>query len=209
MDSINACFISYRHTGVDSQKFVQAFVRELKRQLQLWLPNAQMYFDENGLKIGDKFNEELAYELCRSACMVMFFLPLHFDINHPYCAKEYRAMLDLEKQRLGAGISDLHNKGLIFPVVYRGVDDLPEEIKSCRHFLNFEHLIHERDFKRRDCHEDLCTLSKQIYDRYRVLTNAGLVQPEPCKAFKFPELETIRPWLEGISPIKAFAMPGY
>ncbi|ADW17328.1 hypothetical protein Despr_1157 [Desulfobulbus propionicus DSM 2032] len=209
MDSINACFISYRHTGADSQQFVQAFVHELKRQLQLWLPNAPVYFDEKGLKVGDQFNEELAFELCRSACMVMFFLPLHFDINHPYCAREYKAMLELEKQRLGAGVADLQNKGLIFPVVYRGADDLPEEIKTCRHYLNFEHLIHERDFKRRECHQELYALSKQISDRYRALTNAGLIQAEPCKSFKFPDLEAIRPWLEGISPIKAFAMPGH
>lgn len=209
MDEINACFISYRHTGIDSQKFIQAFVRELRQQLELWLPNAQVYFDENGLKVGAMYNEELAYELCRSACMVMFFLPLHFDINHPYCAMEYKAMLELEQLRLGSGVSDLQNKGLIFPVIYRGLDDLPNEIKSCRNYLNFEHLIHERDFKRRECHAQLKTLSQQISDRYRVLTNAGMVQPEPCKQFSFPDLDTIKPWLESVSPMKAFAMPGH
>jgi TIR domain len=209
MDPVNACFISYRHTDKDAQQFVKAFVRRLKKQLNLWLPNARVYFDEEGLKVGDMYKEELAFELCRSACMVMFFVPLHFDVNHPYCALEYKAMLELEGQRLGQGVADLQNKGLIFPVVYRGLEDLPREIKDCRNYLNFEHLILESDFKKRDCHAELMKLSKQIYDRYRSLTNAGLVQPAPCKQFRFPELGTIKDWLEGVAPVRAFTMPGH
>lgn len=209
MRHTNACFISYRHTNPDSQKFVRAFVREFKTQLGLLLPNAPVYFDEEGLKVGALYNEELANELCRSACMVIFFLPLHFDINHPYCAMEYQAMLELEKQRLGLGVEDLQNKGLIFPVVYRGLVDLPQEIKDRRNYLNFEHLINERDFKRRECHGELKKLANQIYSRYRLLTNADILRPEPCDAFRFPELATIMPWLKSVSPVKALSMPGY
>jgi TIR domain len=209
MSHINACFISYRHTNADSQKYVQAFVKQLGKQLGLLLPNAPLFFDEEGLKVGDLYNEELAGELCRSACMVMFFLPLHFDINHPYCAREYHAMLDLEKQRLGVGVADLKNKGLIFPVVYRGLADLPEEIKTRRNYLNFEHFIDEREFQCRACHRELKTLADQIATRYRALTQADILQVEPCEDFRFPDLEVIRPWLETVSPIKAFSMPGY
>jgi hypothetical protein len=71
-------------------------------------------FDEKALKVGDQYNQELAFQLCRSACMVMFFSPLHFDVQHPYCALEYQAVLDLERQRLGTAEADLRNKGSIF-----------------------------------------------------------------------------------------------
>ena len=209
MDPINACFISYRHTDADSQLFVKAFVRQLRKQLNLWLPNAPVYFDEAGLKVGDLYNEELADELCRSVCMVMFFLPLHFDTNHPYCALEYKAMLDLEQKRLGQGVADLRNKGLIFPVVYRGLDDLPAEIKDTRNYENFEHLCVESDFEQRDCQARLMELSKQIYIRYRALANANLIRSDECKQFRFPDRASIRPWLEGVSPIRAFGMPGH
>ena len=209
MNPINACFISYRHTSEDSQKFVRAFVREFRKQLGLMLPNAPVFFDESGLKVGDLYNEELANELCRSACMVIFFLPHHFDINHTYCALEYKAMLELEKQRLGHEIDGLHNKGLIFPVVYRGLSDLPAEIKASRNYPNLQPLIHERDFRRRECHKDLRTLADQVSDRYRTMTNAGIIKPEPCMDFRFPQIETIREWLEKVSPVKAFSMPGY
>lgn len=209
MSQINACFVSYRHTNKDSQKYVQAFVKQFKKQLGLLLPNAPVFFDEEGLKVGDLYNEELAGELCRSACMVMFFLPLHFDINHPYCAKEYHAMLDLERQRLDDGAVDLRNKGLIFPVVYRGLEDLPDEIKNRRNYLNFEHLIDEREFLCRACNRELKALALQVAARYRALIEANLLQSEPCENFRFPDFEAIRPWLENISPIKAFSMPGH
>lgn len=208
MDLTNACFISYRRTGPDSQQFVKAFVRQLRKQLNLWLPNARVYFDEEGLKVGDQYNEELAYELCRSACMVMFFLPLHFDTSHPYCAMEYKAMLDLERTRLGQGVADLRGKGLIFPVVYRGLKDLPAEITDSRNYENFEHLVRETDFQRRECQARLRLLSEQIYERFRALTNARLIKPDDCRTFRFPDASAVRGWLEGVSPIQ-FPMPGH
>ncbi|MCJ7602816.1 MAG: toll/interleukin-1 receptor domain-containing protein [Desulfobulbaceae bacterium] len=75
MKPVNACFISYRHTNdPDAHQFVMAFVRQLKKQLGWWLPGVPIFFDEKGLNVGDQYNEELAYQLCHSACMVLFFL---------------------------------------------------------------------------------------------------------------------------------------
>jgi len=61
--------------------------------------------------------------------MVLVFTPLYFDTKHHYCALEYQGMKDLEQQRLGK-IEDFSNKGLILPVVFRGEDCLPDEIKT-------------------------------------------------------------------------------
>src|SRR6516162_4199307 len=173
MGDVNACFISYRHTDdPDAHAFVKAFVRQLRKQLKWWLPNAPVFFDEEGLKVGDQYNEELAYQLCRSACMVMFFSPLHFDVLHPYCALEYHAMLELEKRRIGPAIVDLNNKGLIFPVVFRGVDCLPAEISCSRGYENFDYIVVESDFEQRECQKRLMEMASQIYLRYKALSNA-------------------------------------
>ena len=209
MNHINACFISYRHTDAASHQFVQAFVKQLEKQLHLWLPNANVFFDKDGLQVGDLFNEKLADELCRSACMVMFFLPLHFDCNHPYCAMEYKAMLELEKNRLGQSVDDLRNKGLIFPVVYRGADYLPAEIKDHRQYEDFQHLIVEADFERPDCHARLMKLSEAIFNRYTALTKSGVIKSDECKLFRFPSKDEIKDWLEEVSPIQTFTMPGH
>ncbi|MHC2282160.1 ASC-1-like (ASCH) protein [Bradyrhizobium diazoefficiens] len=164
----------------DAHVFVKAFVRQLRKQLKWWLPDAPIFFDEDGLKVGDRFNEELAFQLCRSACMVMFFSPLHFDVLHPYCALEYRAMLLLEEQRLGAAVADLRNKGLIFPVVFRGLECLPSEIIDSRGYENFDHIVVESDFEQRDCQMRFVEIAKQIYSRYVALSNAGVFNTINC-----------------------------
>jgi hypothetical protein len=210
MNHINSCFISYRHTDdPDAHAYVKAFVRQLKKQLKWWLPNSPVFFDEDGLKVGDQFNEELAFQLCRSACMVMFFSPLHFDVGHPYCALEYQAMLRLEEQRLGPAVENLRNKGLIFPVVFRGLECLPPEISASRNYENFDHIVVESDFEQRDCQMRLKEIAGQIYLRYVALYNAGVFDATDCQQFRFPDKVTIQGWLVQISQIRSFTMPGY
>lgn len=210
MNDINACFISYRHTNdPDAHLFVKAFVRQLKRQLSWLLPNAPIFFDEDGLKIGDQYNEELAFQLCRSASMVMFFSPLHFDIQYPYCALEYQAMLHLEKKRLGCAGAELRNKGLIFPVIFRGLDCLPKEISSVRNYENFDHIIVESDFEQRDCQQKLKEIANQIFTRYLALQNAGVFNGNDCSQFRLPERADILTWLAEVSQMRSFSMPGH
>jgi hypothetical protein len=210
MTNVNACFVSYRHTDdPDAHAFVKAFVRQLKKQLKWLLPNAPIFFDEEGVKVGDRYNDELAFQLCRSACMVMFFSPLHFDVLHPYCALEYRAMLSLEQQRLGAALTDLRNKGLILPVVFRGLDCLPPEISGARDYENFDHIVVESDFEDRDCQKRLMEIARQIYVRYVAQSNAGVFATTNCDQFRFPKKVEIEAWLMQVSQIRSFSMPGH
>jgi hypothetical protein len=153
------------------------------------------------------YNGELAYQLCQSACMVIFFSPLHFDVEHPYCAQEYQAMLELERQRLGAAEEDLRNKGLIFPVVFCGSDCLPPEIASSRHYENFENIVCESDFEERDCQTRLKAMAKQVFMRYKALNNAGVFNGANCREFKFPNEEKISDWLAQVSQVSSFKMP--
>jgi hypothetical protein len=210
MNDINACFVSYRHTGdPEAHAFVKAFVRQLKKQLKWFLPDAPVFFDEEGLKVGDRFNEELAFQMCRSACMVMFFSPLHFDIRHPYCALEYQAMLSLEQRRLGIAAADLRNKGLIFPVVFRGLECLPPEISAARNYEDLAHIVVESDFARRACQARLVEIARQIYLRYVALNNQRVFDDHDCRQFRFPDKVLVQEWLMQVSQIRSFNMPGH
>jgi hypothetical protein len=209
MKSVNACFISYRHTGdPEADKFVQAFYAQLKKQIAIYMPGVPIFFDEKGLKVGDKFNEELAFQLCRSACMVLIYSPLYFDHNYPYCALEYQAMLDLEKRRLNSVTEDLRNKGLIFPVVIRGLEDLPNEIKSQRQFEKFDHIVHESQFEELECLKCLNALAQEIWKCYRELHNANVFQCD-CSKFCLPDKSSITEWLETVAPLRRCKMPGH
>ena len=97
-------------------------------------------------------------------------------------------MLELEKNRLGQNVDDLRNKGLIFPVVYRGADYLPAEIKDHRQYEDFQHLIVEADFERPDCHARLMKLSEAIFNRYTALREPLKIANEPCRVVARYEL---------------------
>ena len=211
MDNINACFISYRHTGdTEAHKYVQSFVKNLTIHLRCYLPNADIYFDEKMLKVGDFYNQELASELCRSACMVLFYSPCHFDLAHPYCAREYQAMLTLERRRLGKGITELKNKGLIYPVIFKGLDYLPDEIKEKRHYERFDDIvIVEKDFDSKKAHIKIEALAREIYKTYDALKRASAFDDEDCETFKFPDVTTIKPWLKNIVSTRVQLMPGH
>lgn len=209
MNNTNACFVSYRHTGdADSHAFVSAFVRHLRKQLKWWLPDKPVFFDEDGLSVGDQFNEQLANQLCRSACMVMFFSPLHFDVSHPYCALEYKAMLTLETKRLSLTEAELRNRGLILPIVFRGLACLPAEISGSRNYVNFDHIVVESDFESRESQQIFLRIAEQIYMRYVDLSNAGVFRANDCDEFRFAERSDIEEWLAKVSQLRSFSMPG-
>lgn len=203
MNDINACFISYRHPGdPGADKYVRRFKEVLATHLSLYLPNARVFLDENRLGVGDFFEPMLAQEICRSACMVMFYGPCHFETGHPFCALEYHAMLDLEAKRL-PGVADLRNQGLIFPVVLRGT--LPPEIGDTRHALNLDQLIVcDSDFRKPRCQAQIKDLAQRIFDRYQKLMQANVFAPGGCDSFAFRSKESIADWLKRVSPTAGY-----
>ncbi len=99
----------------------QGVPRALEGSVAWWLSRRTVYLDERRLRGGDFLDPELAANICSSACMVLLFSPYYFDMQSMYCAREYKAMLELEAKRLkllpqGFG----KRKGLIIPVVMRG-----------------------------------------------------------------------------------------
>jgi hypothetical protein len=207
VEPANSCFVSYRRVDEDADAFVRAFVKQLRKQVKLYLPNNPLFFDEQGLKPGDLL-QKLGPEICRSASMVIFFLPLHFDIHHPWCALEYHAMLGLEQERLRRLGMGLQNDGLIFPVILRGEDALPEELRG-RIYANFNHIVSENDFDVPEAQAVIRKLADSIFQRFKALSNAGILDCSDCDTYVLPEFERIRPWLETVYALRAYPTPGH
>lgn len=201
LEAAKACFVSYRHTrNEDAHRYVQSFVRQLRKHLSVELPNVPIFFDEDGIKVGTQFHDELAFQLYRSACLVLFFSPQHFDSEYVYCALEYQAMVGLEEQRRELYADQIGNMSMILPVVFRGRAYLPAEIES-RTPLDFTNIVVDSGFEEKPAQEDIMRLAQEIAERYRGLSKAGAFQDTRAAArFRLPDEDSVRPWIQSIEP---------
>src|ERR1700743_854624 len=129
------CFISYPH-GQDNVlvPFVEDFVSGLELEIKA-ITRKKVWTDYNFLKGGNRLDEEVGPGICKSVCMILLYTPLYFDCDHTYCAREFKAMQDLETKRM-AVLAD-KGKGLIIPIVLRGEKRFPKALSEKRLYYKF------------------------------------------------------------------------
>jgi len=198
----NACFISFRNGQYDlTNRFVTDLHRGLCNELEAQLGRGiDVFFDQERLKGGYFFNEVIAEELCQSACLVLVYTPSYFDVEHAYCAREYRGMLKLEEQRLALLKDDIkRTHGLIVPVVFRGDKYLPAEIGSVRHSYNFDQFsLSDRCMSKHKKYAPVLTeIADYIAERYRDLSPQ--LTAVDCTQFTLPSVDDIKPWLVNVT----------
>jgi len=174
------------------KRFIEDFYEALASELEA-LVDLRIYRDQLRLEGGDFYNQALATSLCESACMIMIFTPTYFSSEHSYCAREYAAMKLLEKQRLPPG----QQHGLIVPVVLRGFDQLPEEIKSHRQAYKFDHffLSDQKLVKNKNFNLEMKKMADYIAARCRELQG---VQTD-CGDFEIPAENAVQDLLSHLS----------
>jgi len=165
-----------------------------------------VYRDEERLQAGAFFNKALASALCQSVCMVMIYIPRYFDENSIYCAREFKAMEQLETQRIaklkkngGDG-----SNGLIIPVVYRGLDVLPKKITTNRHFHNFEpYFLGGKTLKNNKKYlTSIKDIANYIFHRCQDLYSLPKDPCSDCGGFEIPNKSKISSWLNSVLPPK-------
>lgn len=204
----NACFVSYRHGQYELMKeFVTDFCAALCCELEPMLQSGGVFLDHERLRGGDFYNQTLAGNLYESATMVMVYTPTYFDAEYTYCAREYSAMVSLERERLsrlrGIGSGD---HGLILPVILRGSRNLPEEIKGGRQYYNFENF--QLGGRRLSYHPRFAPVIREIAayisERYAELLRLPEDTFQSRDRFRLPSETEIAPFLNAIS---RFRMP--
>lgn len=195
----NACFISYRHGQYELMKeFIIDFCAALRSELEPMLHRGGIYLDHDRLKGGDFYNRELARNLFESATMIMVYTPTYFDTEHPYCAREYWAMLALERDRLrNLSLNGCPDHGLIIPIVLRGSRYLPDEIKGRRQYHNFEGF--QLGGRRLSRHPRFAPVIREIAayicDRYQEMQSLPAETFQYGEHFRLPEASEITPFL--------------
>src|SRR5918911_24477 len=97
-----SCFISYRrsqHRLVE--RFVSALAETLSEEVEAYT-KLPIFPDTEQAEGNEDIEETRARALCRSLCMVVVFTPIYFSRTNTYCAREFKAMEALEKERLSA-----------------------------------------------------------------------------------------------------------
>jgi hypothetical protein len=205
-----SCFISYRHGQRRlAERIINDLSDALASELELWL-DEEVYVDRERLKGGEFYNEALATALCESVCMIMIFTPTYFDKNNIFCAREYKAMERLEERRLQAvGRAADKKRGLIIPIVFRGEDYLPKEIKERRQYYKFDDfLMSDVEISRHpDYAPKIREIAEIIREHYKLLTALAEDPCESCSSFTLPSEAEIRQWLEGAQGATA-SFPG-
>lgn len=196
----NACFVSYRHGQYELMKeFTADFCTALCSELEPMLDGGGVYLDNERLRGGDFYNDALTRNLYESATMVMLYTPTYFHQEHTYCAREYKAMEALERERLSRlGLVSDTNHGLIIPVVLRGLKHLPEEIRRSRKCYDFESF--QLGGRRLSRHPRFAPAIREIatyvYDRYRELRELPEEAFSGGDRFSLPDDCEIGPFLQ-------------
>ncbi len=209
----NSTIISFRHGQEElSKQFIDQLYHGLSGEIEANLGRGvgPVFLDQERMAAGDLFNEEISRELCASATMVMVYTPSYFDLGKPYCAREYKAMLQLETARLQAlNQPDQKTHGLIIPVLFRGEIHLPPEIRDNRLHYDFQSFLlsHRKLSKHSKYAPMLRELGAYIAERYYALSALGPGAFD-CDNFALPTMDSIREWIQAIVPAAAPPLPG-
>jgi len=203
-----SCFISYRHYTEDlGVSFINEFYEALSGEVEP-LTGKKVFIDKERLKPAYKYNEVLAESLCRSACLIVIFSPTYFDMDHTYCAREYKAMEKLEKERLKLLVNPSKPKlSLIIPVIFRGGDQLPSKIKNRIHYADFQNfsMIGPKMQKHRNFVPKIREIADYIYNC--CLAFDSLDPCRNCSGFALPKDRDIKRFLKGVIQSRQ-AFPG-
>lgn len=190
-EPFHACFISYRHPfEVNSReaKVIEHVRKAISDHVQMETHEHKVYFDSQRLVPGYQYDERLAEAICRSACMVIVYWPSYLE--SPYCQKEMRAMLEIERRRRQLLGDALHGCRLFIPVILRGdYGQLPQEITNNCQYL---------DYRQQATHPNMNigdneTMSEQLFSIAAYIKSlCDKMKPQSqelfdcCKNYEFP-----------------------
>jgi hypothetical protein len=199
-----SCFVSYRHLEQSelAERFIEDLSSALRSELGPWM-DEKIFIDDDRMRAGTLYNPALADALCRSICLLSVYTPNYFSREHIYCAREYRAMENLEKARLSRLVRQQPHEGLIIPIILRGEEVLPPTIRDYRHYYSFERFsLRSRKIARDPQFEKhLRGIAKSIHALKLALAPLADEFTCDCDTFTFPTEEEVRPWVEDIEKI--------
>jgi len=200
------CFFSYPH--IDDAELMRNFVEKLSEALQeslkLYLGKTDFFVDMKRLKPGYIFDETIAAALCQSLCLIAVYVPPYEDRS--YCLREYEAMERLEAVRKAhLNRPELRDKGMIIPVVFRGLpDNLPAKITQRYTYYNLSKFAPKAQslLGNKKYASEIDEIAQTIAELYKAVKNTDMCSD--CDGFTLPATAEIKPWRETLPPEPQF-----
>lgn len=210
-----SCYISYRET---KSKLATNFIQDLSKELSERIAKKSIHLDifmDNERFIGDEAEDHQLNRgkmLCESVCLIIIFTPTYFSKSYTLCSREYKAMEILETERL-KWLEKYHidkKQGLIIPIILRGLDYIPEEIKNrkCYDFQDFL-LVDSAFNEREEFKEKIDDIANYIlYFCVKLKDIPKHFNPD-CNKFQLPSSQDdeFKSWLDRVSDTRAI-FPG-
>jgi len=129
--------------------------------------------------------------------MIMLYTPLYFDTEHAYCARELKAMQDLEEERLKF-LKDKSN-GLIISVILRGEKMFPEVMKRGKFYDFTKFFFNSPSEKLREKYAaQINEIAGYIIERCYSLESVAQQLSHDCDKYCLPTLEVTRSFVEDV-----------
>jgi len=195
-----SCFISYRHNpSGTSEKLIKDLYEALSDEIGVYISDKKIFIDDEPGG-GAFLHDKIASALCRSACMIMVFTPTYFELNHLYCAREFKAMEELERVRLQKIGLPKDDHGLIIPIVFRGKDYFPRYIQ--RKYVDFDGYMPSKGeenllYSVSKYNGAISRIAKYIYECCMFFEDCWDISLE-CKNFRLPTDSDVKPWVESL-----------
>jgi hypothetical protein len=203
------CFVSYPHGQDDVLvPFVDDFVKGLETEIKAQT-RKKVWIDYKFMTGGYRLDQEIGPDLCKSACMVMLYTPLYFDEEHTYCARELKAMQELEERRL-LPLKD-KGKGLIVPIILRGPKKFPKVLSDKGLYYDFTDIeLNDPTEKIRVRYaKEIREIAEYIIDRCDCLDEVADSLPVDCDKYCLPSVGDAKLFVETVlgKKITSVAVP--
>lgn len=205
------CFISFPH-GQRKRlvPIVKNFVEGLETEIAL-LTEKEIWIDSNFLEGGKRLDKTIGPSICKSACMIILFTPFYFDKEHVYCAREFKAMQDLEEQRLK--LLENQGNGLIIPIILGGESYFPESLRKKSIYYDFTDIEHNNPWNkiRVKYKTEIKAIAKYIFERVKSLEKVMDKFSHDCDKYCLPTDDEAIEFIETIlgEPIKDVAASAF
>jgi len=194
MTLTHGCFISYRHTGGLSERFVTQLKPALEAYLrEMDLPHGEhVWQDRYEIAPGEDFNITIAKAICSSVCMVTVFTPQYFTYDKVYCAREYQAMRAFEQKRRALLGDDAI--GFIIPIRLMG--DPPRMIAGEKNYVDMSRFkLHTKLDRAAFFSNEIFRIARQIEECYKRLRRVESTLGEDCRSFRLTDEEETKSWM--------------